>query len=69
MEMKRFNVVPSIQQIAFDETIFIGFNSHTKRSQATYQLQIQADSTLGRFFEADFKKVWDMSEPVVLERS
>jgi transcriptional regulator with XRE-family HTH domain len=62
MEMKRFNVVPSVQHIAFDETIFIGFNSHTKRSQDAYQLQIRGKSDLGSFFKADFQKVWKMPE-------
>ena len=59
MEMRLFDVLPSVQHIAFDETIFIGFYSHTARSQLTYQLQLKRTSAFGKFFEADFQKVWN----------
>jgi transcriptional regulator with XRE-family HTH domain len=65
MEMRLFNVLPSVQHIAFDETIFIGFYNYMARSQSKYQLQIQAGSDLGNFFEEDFKKVWGMAKRVI----
>jgi transcriptional regulator with XRE-family HTH domain len=62
IEMRLFNVLPSVQHISFDEeTIFIGFNSHTTRSGAAYQLQIQENSPLGNFFKKDFEKAWELA--------
>jgi transcriptional regulator with XRE-family HTH domain len=67
IELRLFDVLPSVQQIAVDDTIFIGFYSHTARSQSTYQLQIKADSKLGNFFKKDFEKVWGIATPNNLE--
>jgi transcriptional regulator with XRE-family HTH domain len=62
IEMRLFDVLPSVQHIAFDETMFIGFYTHTARSQSAYQLQIKAGTALGNFFEEDFNKVWGMAK-------
>jgi hypothetical protein len=42
--------------------MFIGFYTHTARSQSAYQLQIKAGTALGNFFEEDFNKVWGMAK-------
>jgi transcriptional regulator with XRE-family HTH domain len=68
IELRLFRVLPSVQHIAFDETIFIGFNSHIARSQTTYQLQIREKSRLGSFFLRDFEKVWKMAEPKIIPK-
>jgi transcriptional regulator with XRE-family HTH domain len=67
IEMRLFTVLPSVQHIAFDDTIFIGFYTHTAPSQSAYQLQIKRSSELGYFFEQDFDRVWEMATPYILE--
>lgn len=63
IEMRLFNALPSVQHISFDDkTIFIGFNSYTGRSGAGWQLQIQENSLLGKFFKDDFEKAWELAE-------
>jgi transcriptional regulator with XRE-family HTH domain len=67
IEIRLFTVLPSVQHIAFDDTIFIGFYTHTAPSQSTYQLQIKRLSELGNFFEKDFDRVWELAKPIILK--
>jgi transcriptional regulator with XRE-family HTH domain len=61
-EVRLFQSLPSVQQLAIDDRAFIGFFVHGERSQSAAQLELIVDVedplNLGRRFEEEFTDVW-----------
>lgn len=65
IEVRLYDSFPSVQQIASDAHLLVGFFIHGERSDLAPQIEIANDSALGKFFEEEFQRVWKTAKQVV----